>query len=473
MSRRPGPFTLYEGVRRLNPGAALHLDTHGFRERTYWAPRFAEPIRRERAELAAELRDTLERAVAQRLDPAGSTAILMSGGLDSSAVAALAATAPGAGRVSAYSAVFPEHPAVDESGLIAELRATLGLAGVTAEVRPGGLIASALDSIQRWELPLRSWGDFWALPLLSAAAAQGHGVTLGGDGGDELFGPRSYFLSDRLRAGHPLGALRLARELPGAGASPARRDLARIMGNTALAGALPYWLHSPIQRRSLARAAPGWLRPETRRELRNSDDPLAWKRLDGPLWWSHAAHTLTRGVEEAGVFEHQRRRAATAGLEARHPLFALEVLELALRQPPLATLDRYLSRPLLRASVADIVPNSVRRRPGKAWFDSILVDCLSGADGKVARRLLGDQRSELRAYLDIDALQRAMFDPPSTAPGLQFRWMWQLWRLISAECWLRAQANPTGTALPDGVIPSEPRVSLRPAGRADQYLFQP
>ena len=75
--------------------------------------------------------------------------------------------------------------------------------------------------------------------------------------------------------------------------------------------------------------------------MRETDDPLAWKRLDGPLWWAHVAHGLTSVVQETGVFEDHRRRAASAGLEARHPLFDLELLELALRQPPHATLDRY------------------------------------------------------------------------------------------------------------------------------------
>ena len=83
--------------------------------------------------------------------------MLMSGGLDSSSIAAVAA-AQAPGRVSAQSAVFPDHPAVDESTLIYDLRKALGLAGITAEVRAGGLLASAVDSIREWELPLRSSG---------------------------------------------------------------------------------------------------------------------------------------------------------------------------------------------------------------------------------------------------------------------------------------------------------------------------
>src|SRR5205085_9858967 len=110
-SHRPGTATLYEGVRRLAPGSALRLVAGEEREHRYWRPRFVEPPQLDAVECAHRLRGTLDRAVHRRLAGGGGTAILMSGGLDSASVAALAARqAPG--RIAAYAAVFPEHPAV-------------------------------------------------------------------------------------------------------------------------------------------------------------------------------------------------------------------------------------------------------------------------------------------------------------------------------------------------------------------------
>jgi asparagine synthase (glutamine-hydrolysing) len=387
---------------------------------------------------------------------------MMSGGLDSASVAALAAhQAPS--RVSAYSAVFPAHPAVDESVLINELRSTLNLGGITAEVRAGGLLASAVESIEAWDLPLLSWGDFWALPLLRAAASAGVRVMLGGDGGDELFGARAYLLADRLRAGHPLEAVALARELPGAGDRPARRDVARMVADVAVAGALPYRLHDALRRQFARREAPGWLRARVKRDLLDSEDPLAWKRMDGPHWWAEIAHGLTRGIEEIGVFGHQRRRAASASLEARYPLFDLDVVEVCLRQPPLATFDRYRSRPVLRAAMTGLLPDTVRLRPHKALFDSVLVDSLAGSDGVLARKLLTDPGAELRAYVDQRGVERSLFGAASKLREEPFRWMWQLWRLTTAECWLRAQANRDDEVLSDAVKASPAHVTLRSA----------
>jgi asparagine synthase (glutamine-hydrolysing) len=466
MSRRPGVQTLYEGIRRLRPGGVLLFNRQGVREERYWRPRYEDPLDLPPAQLAAQMREALERAVHRRIAPSGATGVLMSGGLDSSSVAAVCA-GQAQSQVYAYAGTFPEHPAVDESKLIEELRRALDLPGITAEVRPGGLLASALEYLDVWQMPLVSWGDFWTLPLTRAAAAEGVEIMLNGNGGDELFGPFTYLLADRCRAAHPFQAFALARELPwGAGVS--RREKARLAGSMALAGALPYGMHNAVQPPLIKREAPRWLLRGTLRDLASSDDPVAWKRLDGPRWWAHAAHAITSGIEEAGVFENQRRLGASAALEMRHPILDLDLVKLGLRQPPEATFDRRFSRPVLRASMAGLLPDTVRLRPGKAWFDPLIVDCLVGADGAAVRQILLSPDAELRAYLDQDEMRRALFDTDNRLDSEPFRWMWQVWRLLTAELWLRAQASPAPdlglrTALSDA------QVSLQASSAS--YLF--
>jgi asparagine synthase (glutamine-hydrolysing) len=454
LSLRPGTATLFEGISRLPAGTILHLRSTGPREERYWRPRYVEPLSDEPGRLAETFRASLDLAVDRRLARQGRTCVLMSGGLDSSSVAAVAAAlAPGA--VDACSAAFPEHPAVDESELIELLRGTLGLSGITAEVRSGGLLASAIESIRAWDLPLRSWGDFWALPLLKAAAAGGAEVTLGGDGGDEVFGVRAYLLADQIRAGRPLSALRMAHELPGAGNAPPRRELAAMLAEIALAGALPHRLHRGLRSVAGRHGTPSWLRKRAAAAFRDSDDPDEWKRLDGPRWWARTAYELTAGVEGTGVFEHQRQRAALAGLHARHPMFDLDLLELALRQPPLATFDRHRNRPILRSAMASSLPDLVRLRASKARFDSLITESLDGADGISVRALLTDPAARLGEYVDLTVLDETFF---GTAQGPPFRRMWQLWRLATAECWLRAQDNESSL---EAIATSQARIRLR------------
>jgi asparagine synthase (glutamine-hydrolysing) len=457
---RAGSGTLYDGVRRLAPGGVLELGPSAPRARRYWAPRFHEPSQASATDVALQVREAVSAAVARRISPSGVTGVLMSGGLDSSAVAACASTlAPGS--VAAYSGVFPDHPAVDESALIERLRCSLGLDGVDAEVAAGGLLASALESQAAWSAPLVGWGEFWALPLMREAAAGGVKIMLGGDGGDELFEVRAHLVSDRVRAGHPREALRLVSRLPGAGYGPTLSEVVKVTGNLALVGALPHRLHRLVARPSAHRAYPSWLAPQSLSHLLEFDDPLAWKRLDAPRWWAHAAHALTRGVEELGVFESLRRTAMLAGVDARHPLFDLDLIELVLAASPLSSFDPRADRPVLRASMAGLVPDDVRLRNRKALFDSLILDSLMGSDGAAVRAILSDPRAELASFVDLHAVRHSLLDghggSPATFASAQY-----LWRLVTAELWLREQAGRHGDLLSRGVKLSRPRVNLRP-----------
>lgn len=458
MSSRPGSATLYSGVQRLDPGTLVALSRQHCSTRTYWRPRYSEPTDWNAAS-AEELRGALALAVKRCVPERGRIGVLMSGGLDSASVAALASGAS-PGRVAAYSGVFPEHPAVDESILIEQLRTKLGLGGLNAAVRPGGLVASAMAAVATWEMPLRSWGDFWSLPLMRAAAQDGIELMLGGDGGDELFGTRTYLLADRVLAGKPAQAFALAHELPGSAYGPPRREVAALLGEAAIAGALPYGFHSTLRRGIPARlTGPAWLRRETARDLRESADPLAWKRLDGPRWWAKIAHGLTRGVEEVGLFEDRRRRAVAAGIDMRHPLFDLDLVERGLGLAPLASFDTQRNRPALRSSMAGLLPDAVLQNPRKAWFDSLIVDCLIGPDREAVGRLLGDPRSELAGYVDLDAVRRTLLESDKLRRERPFRWMWQVWRLLTAEIWLRAQTHAPDSSIFD-LGASAPRLNL-------------
>jgi asparagine synthase (glutamine-hydrolysing) len=459
LGNRPGTHTLYEGVRRLSPGGMVLLDRGGFRERRYWSPRFEPPLDLPADQLREELREGLRRAVGRRIGAQGSTAVTMSGGLDSSSVAALCAEqAPD--RVLACSAVFPEHPDADESEPIAELRQALGLPGIVATVRPGGLLAGVLDHVAAWQVPPAGWGDPWSLALLRAARERGVATVLDGDGGDEVFAPRCYLLADRLRAGHPLEALELARQLPGGGSGVGRREVARVVGSFAFAGALPPRLHGAAHASLTRRDAPGWLRRRAVGNLIDSSEAAAWKRLDGPRWWAHAAHGLAYEIEAAGVFEHQRRRAALAGLDARHPMLDLDLVELSLRQPPRASFDQRFNRPQLRAAMDGLLPDAVRLRPGKAWFQSLIVDCLTGPDGALLHRILADPQAEIGAYVDLDAMRRGVLEDDARRREEPFRWMWQVWRLVTAECWLRSEARGTAELASMARLAAAPRIEI-------------
>jgi asparagine synthase (glutamine-hydrolysing) len=453
LSTRPGTGTPYEGVERLGPGEMLRFGPGGVSRSRYWEPRFHEPLDLAAEEWPERVREGLRVAVERRLDPEAGTGVLLSGGLDSASIAAV-----GAGSLSACSGTFPEHPQADEAELIAGLREALGLGGLVAEVRPGGLLASVFEHTAAWRAPLLGWGDFWTLPLLRAAAERGVGTILGGDGGDEVFAPRAYVLADALRTGRPRRVLRLARRLPGSGPHVGRRREAAMIASLALAGALPPGWTLPWA----DDGAPDYLAPATRRRLRRSDDPDGWKRLDGPRWWAFAAHGVSSGIESTGVFEHQHRRAAMAGLEARHPMLDLDLVELALRQPPAQTLDPRFSRPVLREAMAGLLPDSVRLRPQKALFESLIVAAMRGPDGAAIREILTAPDAEIGTYVDRERMKASLFGNGAARNEDEFRWMWQVWRLLTAEVWLRSLSTGNALRKPKTGL-SEARVEVRSA----------
>ena len=445
ISGPPADRTLYEGVRRLEPGHLARLDGATSEPRRFWFPEHVDPVSLGADEAAAELRAAILRAVGRRCRPGERSGVMLSGGLDSGAVAATAARTLGADRapVAGYSAVFPQHPELDESRYIDPLTEELGLRSVRIAVEGGSVIAGSLDYLEAWGVPPVSPNLFFWNPLLRRAAADGVTTLLDGEGGDAIFYYSPYMLADSLRRGRLLAAIRMARNFPGEPPS-ARRVLSRL-NSFGLRPALPVplWLtRARARRREPSERAPAWFTPALARAFVETDESRLWERERGPRWSTWLLSTLYRGGGTSIVYDHVRRRAAMAGLEARHPLYDVDVIELVLRLPPELALDRDLSRPLFRRSMAGLLPEPVRQRTDKSSFDIVFHQILAGNDLPVVRRLLSGS-PEVGAYVNPSILHRELLEgAPAASPlGLQ---MWALfaWRAATAECWLRQQENP-------------------------------
>ncbi len=452
LSGTPVDRTMFDGVRALPAAHFMPLDPAHPVPRRYWAPTYRASAASSRDDQAAGLREMLTQSVGRRCD-GQATGVLLSGGLDSSAVAAIASRLPDDARPRrSYSATFPDHPSVDEAALIDVTCASLGLESTRAVVRAGSVIGGASGYIAAWDVPPPSPNLYFWFPLLRRAAADGQTALLDGEGGDEVFGVPIYLTADRLRRGRLRDAARLVRSLPGG-----RPDLewARVkpfLVDFGLKGAAPAWLHRAVRRVRKA-GVPDWLRPELRRALSDTDFASEWRSLSGPRWWAHQTHRITRSSAYALTLGHVRRRAAMCGLESRHPFLDVDVVEYALSLPPESAFDPRFSRPTLREAVRGVLPDDVRLRPSKSTFDSVFHESLAGCDLDDARSLLS-QGSQLRAYVDLDRLLPALLEPPP--PGRRMGWAIQLWRFVTAECWLRDQDGRDALAAPrtsrDGAV---------------------
>jgi hypothetical protein len=103
--------------------------------------------------------------------------------------------------------------------------------------------------------------------------------------------------------------------------------------------------------------------------------------------------------------------------------------------------------------MAGIVPDAVRLRAEKSDFDATFHESLAGHDLTTIRRLLGASDAEVYAYVQPEVVRRELLDiaPWRYPQGLQ-AWALYVWRLVTAECWLRFQ---TQGQLPHQLLASE------------------
>jgi asparagine synthase (glutamine-hydrolysing) len=435
-----GDHTLFSGIHRLNGGFALRLDRRPPQPRRYWELRPTEPALATRGEHAQRWRDALLTAVARRVSGPQDTAVLLSGGLDSGSVAA---ALPLQGRPErAYSAVFPDHPSIDESALIAELAEALRLHWTRAVVRRGSVLEGALPHIERWSVPPVSPNMFFWSPLMRRIAADGTAVLLDGEGGDEIFGLAPVLVADRLARGDVLGALALVYQAPGALGRPSRASVWRYLKQAGLLPLAPWWLHAASRRvRDPQKYVLGWINPRLARLYRDSVDGAAYKRLPGPRWWAWKVDLMLRGLGPPLAYDHIRHRTAAVGVFSRHPVLDVDLIETVFDTPPELSFDPYVSRPLLREAMAGLLPEPVRTRVSKSRFDAIFHEALAGPDLALARGLLGpDARSG--AYVDLARVRSDLLGAPPRSDNARMGWAIGLWRLLTAECWLRYLEDP-------------------------------
>jgi asparagine synthase (glutamine-hydrolysing) len=156
-----------------------HFVTRDKVERWYQVPgRFWRPRHR-------PLRQLLEQAVASHLPESGPCGVFLSGGLDSSIIAALAARIRP--DIVAYTVVFPGS---EDEGPAAEMAQHLGIRHVVVRESGKTALAPVIGALENYNSIMVRNGV--PLYLLSQAVEPGCKVILGGDGSDELFAGYDY-----------------------------------------------------------------------------------------------------------------------------------------------------------------------------------------------------------------------------------------------------------------------------------------
>lgn len=413
--------TYFAEVSELPPGHLLLLDLDGGRDdggpriERYWSwrDRGLDPPRSDR-EAVERFRSAVETAVVSRLRTVSAPAVLMSGGLDSTSVAAWAARdlrRRGASPLRTVSWVFDETPGADERPYLDVMARELGLEGV--QIVGDGLWP--LRWPERW--PVQANGPVQDLYRLLRDAAfhsvmgAGGRTLLTGFSGDNLYAGMSFWLRSCLEEG------RLGRALVGG----ARELLPRRAGTAGvgLRLAAARFLQRPARRRS---GSP-WLTPEAARELSpepSGSDYLALRRRSLLDPWS----AVGNGLETA--------TAAAAGIDLRHPFRDRRLLELALALPAHLLHRPPWTRWVLREAMRGVLPEAIRLRRRETSLAPLAARGLDGEARATVRRLLDAKDAVWRRFVRADWL--ANQESAFASPGGGRRSL-ILWTCVCAELW--------------------------------------
>jgi asparagine synthase (glutamine-hydrolysing) len=430
----PAPHTPYKAIRKLPAGHWLMVDL-GSRRRTlreYWRFRI-EPVDEGRSDddLAEELRHLLDQAVRRRLDADVPLGVLLSGGVDSSAVLALAAAVRGRAGIDAFSIGFSEA-SYDESPHACRMAGMVGARHHLLTCNLPQARAEVPGLLARLDEPL---ADSAILPtwMVCRHARRHVTVALSGDGADELFAGYDTFKA--------LGASHLYRRLVPGALHGAVRGLAGMLPKADSDMSLDFkaerWLRgvgfppqlwNPLWLAALDPAEIGELFGQ-----RIEVEDLYSEVLD--RWSASEGDTVDRCLEFFTAFYLQDdilvkadRAGMLEGLELRSPFLDPEVVEFARRLPNRHKLHRGERKVILKKALRGLVPDDLLNRRKKGF------------------------RIPLAQWL------RDMAPPASPlVPGLDNEWLMRRWELHRTRrqdcrnglwCWLALHYHFTGKATP-------------------------
>jgi asparagine synthase (glutamine-hydrolysing) len=411
--RDPGA-TFFDGVRRVPPGHVLTVGPRGLSLSRYWTP--AGMTRGEgRDDHASELAASFRAAVRDRLADASAAGVLLSGGIDSTLVAAMAGAERG--PLAALTYVHDGFLAEDWQAITA-----LEAAGAieSARTRTGlPLLQMLLASAE----PPNDEGHPVLPALLDSGAAAKFRVVLTGIGGDQLSsaGERGA-LADRLYA---------ARFVSGWGEATA---LARAYGGDGLRAtfdALWSALSPRVRRtaRELAgRDAPAWLVPRLARSRRppQEDGARFETRMAAAIWRALTAPTLAFALEKLDA------EAARLGIEPRHPYLDRRVVECVLAIHPEVFVRQGYRKQFVQRALGGALPLRTIESPAEHVPFRDPASALRNEAAQIDRELF---QRDARIFDYVDRGRAVQMRNEYLGHG--GRHAARLWSFLLLEAWLR------------------------------------
>jgi len=423
------PCSAFDGIAKLVPGARLVFENDVAHVEPFWelAPHLAAPPLALDLDAAARaVRRELERAVEAALVSDVPVGVFLSGGLDSTSVAAIARAR--VGSFDAFTLGF-DVPSFDERDHAARAARALGLRHHVLVVTPELFLDGLRALVPVLDEPL---ADQSLVPtyLLARHARSLVKVVLVGEGSDELFAGYPTYVGGLWAARYRRLPARIRRTL--AGVAP---RLGSPHGNTTVRYMLRRFLEMaeapPAVRH---RAWTGCMSAEALERLAVPGGPLVGT-AEPAAAPARGVLDMLLGLDLTGylrddLLTNLDRAAMAASLEGRAPFLDHRLVELACRLAPELKLRGIVGKRVLRRAVADLVPPAIRRRI-KRGLSVPLAAWLAGPLLPFARETL--------ARLDPDVVRRVavrrLLEDHVTRRRDNRR---ELWALIVLQLWVEA-----------------------------------
>lgn len=442
-----GPRSIFRDVHRLGPGRALRYLRGQAREWCYWSPPLPTSDVTDLQSALSGLPELLADAVRLRMVSDVPIGFFLSGGVDSSAVVALASEVADA-RLETFAIGF-EEPKYDERPYARSVAKQFGTKHHEFVLRPQGL--DVIEDLV-WHLD-EPFADASALPtwFLSEETHRHVKVALSGDGGDEMFAGydvyRGHILSERLMRVPKVVrsfAVALLRQLPAsdAGMRSGFERLARNIEDAGLPAGDRFVAKQQIFRRNFLRDIAPSLRtiatPQTDESLFPALFDASLEPLQAIAYWQQTVSLVDDMLVKVD------RTSMAHSLEVRAPFLDHRIAEFANRVSFSVKLPRGRTKFLLKTFLRRYYSEEFlwRRKQGfvvplNHWFKD-------GLDGYLRDRLLAPDTMVGRLFCR-EVIERLL----SEHNRLVHDHSRPLWAMLMFEMWCRRYGIEPG-ALGDG-----------------------
>ncbi|HXV31889.1 MAG TPA: asparagine synthase (glutamine-hydrolyzing) [Sinorhizobium sp.] len=430
-----GEHTLFKGIKQLLPGHALTVEGGQIKVWRYWDVRYEIDLEHSPFHFQSRLIELLYDSLKIHLRADVPVGAYVSGGLDSSLVAILAAGAGPAYR-RAFHGRFLEHPGYDESEFARLAAERAGADLHVVDITHRDFRDRLGEVIYHLDFPVAGPGSFPQF-MVSELASRHLKVVLGGQGGDELFGGYARYLiayfeqciKAAIEGTYKNGNYVVTIEsiVPNLGLLREYQPMMKQFWRDGLFDGLDARYFRLVDRST------------------DMTDEIDWNSLDKKAVYERflAIFNNVANVRKEAYFDRmthfdfkcllpallhvEDRMSMAHGLESRVPLLDHPLVEFLATVPADVKFKDGQMKHLLKTSFADDLPETILRRRDKMGFPVPLQEWFAGPLGEFVAETFRDQRARHRQYINAEAVLNNF--------GGAGRFSRKVWGLVNLELW--------------------------------------